>query len=150
VTGKGTWSPFNSQNTALSAKIIPAYPLSPKVGRYDDIWASYVIYRIADHLDHVIAYGFPLVKQERNPHNYFADHRAEEHGLEFTDRFCEWLRAMTLTGSTYFECFQEVTAGLKDCLAKEDKLKPEKKAFLEGFIQTLDVWIITMKKMGKV
>ena len=39
---------------------------------------------------------------------------------------------------------------MKDCLAKEDKLKPEKKAFLEGFIQTLDVWIITMKKMGKV
>jgi hypothetical protein len=30
-----------------SAEIIPAYPLSPKVGRYDDIWASYVIYRIA-------------------------------------------------------------------------------------------------------
>ena len=98
---------------------------------------------MADHLDHVIAYGFPLVKQERNPHNYFADHRAEEHGtaatrlvlaaanvvatlkiwglgrcagLEFTDRFCEWLRAMTLTGSTYFECFQEVTAGSRRML----------------------------------
>ena len=55
MTGKGTWSPFNSQNTALSAKIIPAYPLSPKVGRYDDIWASYVIYRIAGPLRCCIA-----------------------------------------------------------------------------------------------
>ena len=74
VTGKGTWSPFNSQNTALSAKIIPAYPLSPKVGRYDDIWAGYAVLAIADHLDHATMFGFPLVKQERNPHNYFKDH----------------------------------------------------------------------------
>jgi hypothetical protein len=140
---------------------------------------------VADHLNDVVAYGFPLVKQERNPHNYFADHRAEEHGtnapsahavlpaaataaaqsperqasaagisdgcrvlrvvccmlhncvagLEFTDRFCEWLRAMPLKGTTYFQCFQEVTEGLKQCLASEPNLKPEKVAFLTGFIQ---------------
>lgn len=150
ATEKGTWSPFNSQNTALAAALIPAYPLSPKVGRYDDIWASYVIYRIADHLNHVVAYGFPLVKQERNPHNYFNDHRAEEDGLEFTDRFCEWLRAMTLTGTTYFACFQEVTEQLKKCLAAEPNLKQRKIDFLNGFIETSDVWIATMKRMGKV
>ena len=56
-------------------------------------------------------------------------------GLEFTDRFCEWLRAMPLKGTTYFQCFQEVTEGLKQCLASEPNLKPEKVAFLTGFIQ---------------
>ena len=37
-------------------------------------------------------FGFPLVKQERNPHNYFKDHQAERIGLEHTHTFCEWLR----------------------------------------------------------
>lgn len=37
---KGTWCPFNSQNTALAREIIPAYCLSPNIGRYDDIWAG--------------------------------------------------------------------------------------------------------------
>ena len=45
----GTWSPFNSQNTALMRALLPAYFLSPYIGRYDDIWASYVIARIAQH-----------------------------------------------------------------------------------------------------
>ena len=45
---KGTWCPFNSQNTAISRSVIPAYCLSPRVGRYDDIWASYVCLAIMD------------------------------------------------------------------------------------------------------
>ena len=39
---KGTWCPFNSQNTAMARDIIPAYCLSPNIGRYDDIWAGSV------------------------------------------------------------------------------------------------------------
>ena len=37
---KGTWCPFNSQNTAMAREMIPAYCLSPNIGRYDDIWAG--------------------------------------------------------------------------------------------------------------
>ena len=66
----GTWCPFNSQNTAVWREAIPAYCLSPNIGRYDDIWASYVMLIIMEHLGHSVAFGFPLVKQERNPHNY--------------------------------------------------------------------------------
>ncbi|MBV9034799.1 MAG: hypothetical protein JO182_09935, partial [Acidobacteriaceae bacterium] len=65
----GTWSPFNSQNTAIMREAIPAYFLSPYIGRYDDIWASYILTQIAEHLGHVIAFGEPLVRQERNPHD---------------------------------------------------------------------------------
>ena len=54
--------------------------------------SRYAILAIADHLDHAVMFGFPLVKQERNPHNYFKDHQAERVGLEHTQTFCEWLR----------------------------------------------------------
>jgi hypothetical protein len=39
VMANGTWCPFNSQNTALHRDLIPAYVLSPLIGRMDDIWA---------------------------------------------------------------------------------------------------------------
>ena len=67
------------------------------MGRYDDIWAGYVVLAIADHMDQATMFGFPLVKQERNPHNYFKDHMVERVGLEHTETFCEWLRAFTFT-----------------------------------------------------
>ncbi|KAJ1495460.1 hypothetical protein T484DRAFT_1762232 [Baffinella frigidus] len=35
---------------------------------------------IADHFDHAVMFGFPLVKQERNPHNYFKDHQGATWG----------------------------------------------------------------------
>jgi hypothetical protein len=48
---------------------------SPNIGRYDDIWAGYVVLAIADHLDHAVAFGFPVVKQVRQA-------RAERRGSE--------------------------------------------------------------------
>jgi hypothetical protein len=42
VMANGTWCPFNSQNTALHRDLIPAYVLSPLIGRMDDIWARHV------------------------------------------------------------------------------------------------------------
>jgi hypothetical protein len=145
--GKGTWSPFNSQNTAIHRDVIEAYPLSPVVGRYDDIWISYVVLAIADHLGDACAFGFPLVKQDRNPHNFFVDHDNEKHGLEFTDRFCQWLRAIKLTGKTYGECLPEITAGISAALASEEKMKDDKRAFVAGFVKTLEVWHVTMAKV---
>lgn len=46
---------------------IPCVDDSPNIGRYDDIWAGYIVLAIADHLDHAVAFGFPLVKQARRP-----------------------------------------------------------------------------------
>jgi len=115
----GTWSPFNSQNTALSREVIPAYFLSPDVGRYDDIWASYVIKRIADHLGHYISFGKPLVYQERNPHNYFKDYEKEKHGMALSDLFCDWLKSIRLKGSDYSKCYRELYLSLQKKLKAE-------------------------------
>lgn len=43
-------SPFNSQNTAVTRQVLEAYWMCPCVGRMDDIWPSYVVRRVADHL----------------------------------------------------------------------------------------------------
>jgi len=53
----GTWSPFDSQNTALMRDAVPAYFLSPYTARYDDIWGSYIVTRIAEHFGDVVSYA---------------------------------------------------------------------------------------------
>jgi glycosyltransferase involved in cell wall biosynthesis len=106
----GTWAPFNSQNTALARDVVPAYLLFPYIGRYDDIWASYVVRRIADHLGDLVTYGEPLVRQLRNPHDYFRDFDAERFGLESNATFLDALARCRLTCTDYREGFAQLAA----------------------------------------
>jgi len=141
VLGPRTWSPFNSQNTALAREVIPAYFLSPRIGRYDDIWASYVVVRIADHLGHLIAYGKPLVKQERNPHDYWKDLEAERGPMRVTDVFCQALRRTKPGAEDYAGCLCEVLAGLRDWVADgADGLTADQQAPVRDLLAGYQVW----------
>ena len=76
----------------LREKAIPSYFLSPHIGRFDDIWGSYFLKRVADYFDDAISFGFPLVKQDRNDHNLWHDLDLELFGNQNTETFVEWLR----------------------------------------------------------
>ena len=71
-------SPFNSQNTFISKKVLPHYFLFPHIGRMDDIWASY----------YVLSKGFKVVYnkasvfQKRNKHDLTKDMLKEFIGYE--------------------------------------------------------------------
>ena len=71
-------SPFNSQNTFISKKVLPHYFLFPHIGRMDDIWASF----------YVISKGFKVVYnkasvfQKRNVHDLTKDMLKEFIGYE--------------------------------------------------------------------
>ncbi|MBI4379443.1 MAG: hypothetical protein HY578_10145 [Nitrospinae bacterium] len=145
--GKGTWSPFNSQNTALSRDIVPAYFLSPYVGRYDDIWASYIISAIADHLGDSITFGKPVVRQDRNLHNFWKDMEKEKMGMIMTDRFCEILRKTNLTGTDYQYCFLEIIQAFEGETTNREIFSGEEEGFLQKFIEGLIVWHKTIQRI---
>jgi hypothetical protein len=109
----GTWSPFNCQNTALAREVIPAYFMSPNIGRHADIFASYVVARLAEHFGDVITFGAPLSAHHRSPHDLWHDLDIEREGMQRTDDFCDQLRAIKLTAKSYHEGFQEIINGLK-------------------------------------
>ena len=75
-------SPFNSQNTFISGRLLKDYFLFPHVGRMDDIWAGYYVQGRGAR----VVYGTASVFQARNVHNLIKDMRAEylgyEHNLE--------------------------------------------------------------------
>lgn len=78
----GTWCPFNTQSTAFRAELAPFMLMWPHVGRYDDIWASFLTQRAMETCGWHVTFGRPLVRQDRNPHDLVADLRAELFGME--------------------------------------------------------------------
>jgi len=146
----GTWSTFNSQNTSLARETIPAYFLSPMVGRYDDIWGAYVIKRIADYLGHAISFGFPIVEQKRNPHNYWKDLTKESDGMMLTSRFVDALSSIQLSGKTYADCYAEITAALPGALKIEENTTPEHQKYLSDYMEGMRVWIKTFERLNSL
>ena len=71
-------SPFNSQNTFISGRLLKDYFLFPHVGRMDDIWASYYI----QARGYKVVYGKPSVYQDRNEHDLVRDMKQEYLGYE--------------------------------------------------------------------
>mmetsp|Transcript_33980 Transcript_33980/g.87243 ORF Transcript_33980/g.87243 Transcript_33980/m.87243 type:complete len:262 (-) Transcript_33980:327-1112(-) len=165
---KGTWSPFNSQNTSLRREAIPAYFLFPKIGRYDDIWASYIIRRVADEKGQYVTYGAPIVNQERNPHDYFRDENDERLGYTLTPKFCEWLRGdrdggFRFTQKDYDGILPDLADQLEGVLEKNADesgalvgrevngkalpLSDAEKAYYQTLIEGCRVWAKTMQRV---
>lgn len=99
----GCYSPFNSQNTAFLAELAPLMAVHPGVGRYDDIWASYIAERVMRETDHLVTYGPPFVWQERNAQNLWKNLADEHMGMESTDRFITALDTAEVDGDTVIE-----------------------------------------------
>lgn len=82
-------SPFNSQNTFISKRVLKDYFLFPGVGRMDDIWAAFYV----QAKGFKVVYGKASVYQARNIHNLTVDMKAEllgyEHNLSIVSEICD-------------------------------------------------------------
>lgn len=144
-----TWAPFNSQNTALHRDVIPAYFLAPNIGRFDDIWASYIVKKISDHLGDYISFGFPIVKQVRNNHDLWIDADLERVGIQLSDNFCKWLKEIKLTGKDYFNCATELINKLESRIQSSD-ISSDHKQYCQTFIDGYKTWFKTIERLNEV
>jgi hypothetical protein len=140
ILHRGTWCPWNCQNTAISREALPSYFLSPHTGRHLDIWASYITTRVAEHLGESIAFGVPLAFHDRSPHNLYKDLREELPWIELTDEFCQALRDSRLLGSDYHTAFKYVILGLEDNWKTKNPAK-------EQYLQGLRAWDDTFERL---
>jgi len=70
--------PFNSQNTILTSNVLKDYFVFDKVGRMDDIFASYLVQKMGYN----VVYGPATVYQARNEHDLTIDMKKEYIGYE--------------------------------------------------------------------
>jgi hypothetical protein len=141
----GVFSPFNSQNTAIHSDVVPAYFLVPDIGRFDDIWASYIVERLAWHMGDSVTYGQPLVRQERNEHDLWIDVRLEEMGTIMTPDFCRWLRDVQLTERGYLACAHQLINDLKEIMDRQPNnvLPYARRAYMNHIVDGYRIWFET-------
>jgi len=94
---RGSWSPFNSQNTtwwrdAFPLLYLPAYCSF----RMTDIWRSFVAQRICWANGWSVLFHEPTVWQERNEHNLMRDFKDEVPGYLHNTAICEALDRLQL------------------------------------------------------
>jgi len=127
---KGTWCPINTQNTAILREALPSFFLNPQQLRYDDIWAGFILRKIADYIGDYISYGEPIVIHKRNTHNYIKDLENEIDGMKRTPQLIEELRKIDLTCKSYLDCTYELIEKLS---SNFDDLKKGYYVWLEAF-----------------
>jgi hypothetical protein len=98
TVSRGTWTVFNSQNTAIIRELAPAFFMVPQWGRYDDIYGSLLVQRLMRERGYVTHFGQPFVWQQRNRHDLLRDLRAEQFGSERILDFAQWLDGFIFTG----------------------------------------------------
>jgi len=78
VLGRGTWCPFNSQNTLFVRELFPLLYLPAFVTfRFTDILRGLVAQPIAWAAGYHLGFTSATVVQERNPHDYLKDFESE-------------------------------------------------------------------------
>lgn len=111
----GTWAPFNSQATAFLDVLAPAFFMWPGVGRYDDIWASYLMRAVMQKHGFLTHYGEPLVRQARNEHDVLKDLEAEMFGMRWNTSIINILRhaAQNIEGEDVIADVEHIFAYLR-------------------------------------
>lgn len=145
---RGTWCPFNSQNTAFHTDLLGSMYLvvmgvdyrGIRIDRYDDIWMSYVTRAIADHLGDLVAFGRPLVRQDRNPHDHLQDLWGELPGMVLTERLLAVLREVRLSAGTYSECYREIIDELRRAFTKTD-IETADREFWNSITTGMTTWL---------
>ncbi len=115
--GRGSWCPFNSQNTTWWADAFPLLYLPAYCSfRMTDIWRSFVAQRIAWENDWAVLFHEPTVWQERNEHNLLRDFRDEVPGYLNNAAIAEALGGLRLRagaahlGENLLVCYEKLVA----------------------------------------
>jgi hypothetical protein len=106
---------FDVQNTAFLREIAPLMMMWIAVGRFDDIWASYVTQRIMCDLGYTVHFGRPFVWHERTHQSLWKNLRDEIYGMEHTPRFIHDLNEAELGGGSVLDRLRALYEHLGKC-----------------------------------
>ena len=144
----GTWCPFNSQNTAFDATLLPCMYLvvmgatyrGMVIDRHDDVWMSLFAQKIIEQMGDAVTFGEPLVNQVRNNHNVLDDLAGEVPGMLLTDTFVRLVRGLELQETSYVGCYQELIEGLRSGLGRRGACTADERSVLAQVLAGMQVW----------
>jgi hypothetical protein len=120
VIRPGVYAAFNTQATMWDIKWAPLMVCLPGIGRFDDIFASFLFHRIAREHNVGLFVGEPVVRQDRNEHNLVNDLRAELWGMHHTFDFITALQNAHISASMpLWHAWDELVYATGDILPRD-------------------------------
>lgn len=129
--GTGTWTPINTQNTAIVRDAIAAYYYvrmgfslgGLRIDRYGDILSGYLIQKCVKSRGDAIRIGSPIADHRRTPHNLFKDLYHELAGMVLLDDLLPWFVELEIGSGSYSEMYASVADAIES-----------KSASMRGFV----------------
>ncbi len=160
ILGERTWSPVNTQNTALHRDVIPGYyflpmsnsPAGLQIDRYGDIFSGYFSQACARHLGHSIRAGTPVVEHLRNAHRYLRDATQELPGIWALEDLLPWLVELRLDGKTYAEAYLSLSLQLEDSLSRFSGFiwTDSTREYFHSMAAAMRAWLAACQQMSAV
>jgi len=124
----GTWTPVNTQNTALIAELVPAYYYvlmnqsveGLSIDRFGDILSGLFCKKVCDHLGYAVRVGGPICDHRRTPHNLLKDLHQELAGIALLEGLTAWLEHVRLSGRDAGEAYLNLADLLEEALPQFD------------------------------
>ncbi|MEX0895669.1 MAG: hypothetical protein WDZ94_01875 [Patescibacteria group bacterium] len=116
IVPNGSYAPISSMNLAIKTQAVPAFyfllmgPSYP-FDRFDDIWAGIFLIKIAHHLGHAVSGGEPFIWHDRAS-DAEVNIKKEAPGKKVNEFLWKDVDKITLTGTTYSECYRELAEKL--------------------------------------
>jgi len=153
---RGTYCPFNTQNTALHRDTLPTMyciVMGKKIAgicveRYDDIWMSYFTKKTADHLNDLIVFGRPFSAHKRNSHNFINDMRGEADGIVLTNKLIDSLEQVQLEAGNYADCYRELALRLNEIIQGGKAYSQPEKEYFRDLFDGINIWLNVCKELG--
>ena len=126
VLDRATWTPINSQNTAVHRSVIPSYYFlrmgasvaGMKIDRYGDIFSGYFSQACVRALGNSVRVGSPIATHARNSHHYLRDATHEMACICALDDLLPWLHEVKLQGEDHVELYCSLSDQLESVIEK--------------------------------
>ena len=159
ILGNNTWSPINTQNTALCRDALVSYyyikmqyPLEGMpIDRYGDIFSGYFAQACGKHLDGFVRFGTPIVLHKRNYHNYMNDAANEFACTRVLEDILQWLTIdAELEGSNYVDAYESLSHAIEDVVEQfSGKIwNDSTRAYFHQMGYYMRQWIKAIKTIG--
>lgn len=157
LLGNKTWSPINTQNTAIAGDAVAGYyflrmgypVLGIHIDRDGDIFSGYFVQACARHLGYRIRVGTPITDHKRNAHNYLKDLTNELACIWIIEDLVEWLHAINLEGKTYTETYLCLADLIENAVEKFSGFiwNDATRGYFHYIAYCMRIWIQTVKSV---
>lgn len=121
LIGPNTWTPINTQNTAVIREAIAAYYYvrmgfslgGLRIDRYGDILSGYLLQKAVKTRGAGIRVGTPIADHRRTPHNLFKDLYHELAGMVLLEEILPWLQELPLASGSYASLYASLADALE-------------------------------------